>query len=94
MQSSDRYHVNKHKHRVLYWGTGPTQRGLITTKKILKVDGKQVGECFRLRARTNIRTHSRMYVHRVQKKSDTCVFPYISHSFWTNFIKLSANISK
>ena len=33
-------------------------------------------------------------IHRVQKKSDTFVFPCISHSFWTNFMKLSANIRK
>jgi len=28
------------------------------------------------------------------EKSDTFVFPYISHSFWTNFMKLSGNICK
>jgi len=28
------------------------------------------------------------------EKSDTFVFPYIFHSFWTNFMKLSANICK
>ena len=26
------------------------------------------------------------------EKSDTLVFPYTSRSFWTNFMKLSANI--
>jgi len=33
-------------------------------------------------------------IHRVEKKSDTFAFPCISHSFWTNFMKLSANIRK
>jgi len=34
-------------------------------------------------------------MHRIQKKSDdTFVFPHISHSFRTNFMKLSANIRK
>jgi len=33
-------------------------------------------------------------IHCVQKKSDTVVFPYISHKFGINFMKLSWNIWK
>jgi len=32
--------------------------------------------------------------YTVFRKSDTFVFPYISHSFGANFMKLSANILK
>ena len=33
-------------------------------------------------------------IHRVQKKVIYLFLPYISHSFWTNFTKLSVNIRK
>jgi len=74
--------------QIFYIKSRSFDRNLYTSNRISKCSQVAILKSMPIAA---IRPDPRIRMYTVFRKSDTFVIPYISHSFWTNFMKLSAN---